>query len=74
MKNLNDVKEILKTAKPEIVGVDKSAADLFEDISFSFDSQKVDGSISDEKDIKSLTMLSITKDSDKNAINAAYYA
>ncbi len=74
VKTLNEVKEILNTAKPEIVGVDKSAAEIFDDISFSFNTEKVDTKNADETSIKSLTMLSITKDSDKCAINAAYLA
>ncbi len=71
---MTETKAILNTAKPEIIGVDKSAAEFFDDISFSFNAVKVDGSIGNEGDIKSLTMLNITKDSDKSAINAAYYA
>jgi hypothetical protein len=74
VKTLNEAKEILNTAKPEIIGVDRSAAEFFDDISFSFNAVKVDGGKEDGKAVKSLTMLSITKDSDKNAINAAYYA
>ncbi|EFD92367.1 MAG: hypothetical protein CSMARM5_0031 [Candidatus Parvarchaeum acidophilus ARMAN-5_'5-way FS'] len=74
VKTLNEAKDILNTAKPEVVGVDKSAAEFFDDISFSFNGIKVDGSIPDSEEIKSLTMLSITKDSDKKAINSAYYA
>ena len=52
----------------------KSAADLFEDLSFTFNTTKIDGENCDNKQIQSLTMLSITKDSDKCAINAAYYS
>jgi hypothetical protein len=74
VKSLSEVKDILNTSKPTIVGVDKSAADLFEDLSFSFNTTKIDGENCDNKQIQSLTMLSITKDSDKCAINAAYYS
>lgn len=74
VKNLNEVKDILNTAKPETVGVDRSAADFFDDLSYSFNAVKVDGEKEDETPIKSLTMLSITKDSDKKAIAAAYYS
>ncbi|MCL5420582.1 MAG: hypothetical protein M1284_02395 [Candidatus Parvarchaeota archaeon] len=74
VKSLNEAKDILNTAKPESVGVDRSAAEFFDDISFSFNAIKVDGEKEDETPIKSLTMLSITKDSDKKAINAAYYS
>lgn len=74
VKSLNEVKDILNTAKPDIVGVDKSAADLFEDLSFSFNTIKIDGENEDSSPVKSLTMLSITKDSDKAAINSAYYS
>jgi hypothetical protein len=74
VKSLNEAKDILNTAKPESVGVDRSAAEFFDDISFSFNTVKVDGEKEDETPIKSLTMLSITKDSDKKAINAAYYS
>jgi hypothetical protein len=73
VKSLSEVKDILNTAKPSIVGIDKSAAELFEDISFSFNTVKIDGE-KEPNPVKSLTMLSITKDSDIGAINSAYYS
>ncbi|MCL4398331.1 hypothetical protein M1137_00840 [Candidatus Parvarchaeota archaeon] len=74
VKSLNEVKDILNTAKPETVGIDRSAAEFFDDLSFSFNTVKIDGEKEDHTPIKALTMLSITKESDKSAINAAYYS
>ena len=74
VKSLSEVKDILNTAKPNVVGVDKSAAEFFEDLSFSFSTVKIDGEKEDDGPVKSLTMLSITKDSDRGAINSAYYS
>ena len=74
VKSLNEVKDILNTAKPSVVGIDKTAAEFFEDLSFSFNTVKIDGEKEDTNPIKSLTMLSITKDSDTGAINSAYYS
>ncbi len=73
VKGLSEVKDILNTAKPEFIGVDKSAADVFEDLSFSFNTVKIDGEKEDDLPVKKLTMLSIPKESDKKAILAAYY-
>jgi hypothetical protein len=74
VKTLSEVKEILDTAAPEIVGVDKSAADMYEDLSFGFNVCKI-GSIGNIADIKSkVSMLSIPKQSDETAIAAAYLA
>ncbi len=74
LKTLNEVKDVLNTSKPEIVGVDKSAADLYEDLEYGFNTVKFESSIKDlSEPLKKLTMLNIAKDSDKPAIAAAYY-
>ncbi|MEM0143214.1 MAG: hypothetical protein QXL94_04600 [Candidatus Parvarchaeum sp.] len=74
VKTLSEAKDILNTAKPNVIGVDKSAAEIFEDLSFSFNTVKIDGEKEDNTPVKALTMLSITKESDKCAINSAYYS
>ncbi len=69
--------KVLSTAKPDVVGVEGSAADLFDDVYYSFNAVKV-GEIKDT-DIKEadekLTKLNIVKDRDENkAIAVAYVA
>ena len=75
LKTLSEVKDILNTARPEIVAVDKSAAIFYDDLEYGFNTVKFESSIRDlSEPLKKLTLLNIPKDSDKVAIAAAYYS
>jgi hypothetical protein len=76
VKNVNEAKEILDTAKPDIVGMDESTAEIYEDVKFQFNTVKVRRLQKNEMDslCNSLTMLNIIKDQDKPAIVAASLA
>ncbi|MCL4399208.1 hypothetical protein M1293_01705 [Candidatus Parvarchaeota archaeon] len=75
IKTLQEAKEILNTAKPDVMGVEKSAAGMYEDLSFSYTTEKVDSSApaDREKVIAGLTMLNIIRNEDWPAIYAACY-
>lgn len=76
VKDLNEAKSILETAKPDVVGMDISSANIYEDLKYSFNAIKVERMTSAQlgEIIKKLTFLNIKKEDDGNAIGAAYAA
>ena len=75
VKTLNDAKDILNTSKPEVVAVDKSASEFYEDLEYGFNTVKFESSVHDiSAPMKKLTPLNILKDRDRPAIAAAYYS
>ncbi|MCL4406771.1 MAG: hypothetical protein M1573_00810 [Candidatus Parvarchaeota archaeon] len=74
VKSFSEMKEILDTAAPEIVGVDKSAADMYEDLGFGFNVCKISRSDNISSIKSKISMLSIPRPSDESAIAAAYLA
>ncbi len=73
VKNLNEAKEILDTAKPDVVGMDESTSAIYEDMKFQFNTVKIRRVPKEEADsiYQNLTMLNIAKEQDKPAIVAA---
>ena len=73
LRDINEVKEILSVAKPDIVGMDITSAEIYDDVKYSFNVTKVMQSSSEETDklLSKLTMLNITNGIDKPAIAAA---
>lgn len=76
VKSINEAKEILETAKPDVVGMDESTVEIYEDVKFQFNTVKVRRVQKDESEsiCSGLTMLNIIKDQDKPAITAAVLA
>lgn len=76
VKDVNEAKDILETAKPDVVGVDISSAAIYEDLKYGFNVVKTERALPQEIEaaLKSLTMLNITKDGDKTAIMSAVKA
>ncbi len=76
VKDANEAKDILDTAKPDVVGMDISAAAIYDDIRYAFNVVKVERG-GDEKlreVLDKLTFLNITKEEEKPAILAACHA
>jgi hypothetical protein len=76
LKNINEVKEVLSVAKPDIVGMDITSVEIYDDIKYSFNVTKVMQSSPTEINnlLSNLTMLNITNNADKPAIAAAFAA
>ncbi len=76
VKNVNDAKNILDTAKPDTVGMDESTVEIYKDVEFQFNTIKVRRVQKPEIDsiCEKFTMLNIIKDQDKPAIAAAALA
>ena len=77
LKDVNDLLKVLSTAKPDVVGIESTAAELFDDVYYSFNAVKIE-SVTDinikEADSR-LTKLNIVKNVDENkAIAVAYIA
>jgi hypothetical protein len=73
VRDLNEAKEILSTAKPDIVGMDISSANIYEEMHYSFNAVKVARLPDSERSamLKKLTLLNIIKENDVPAIIAA---
>ena len=76
VKDVNEAKDILSVAKPDVVGIDISSSDIYEDIEYSFNAIKIARPSKEysDKTIGKLTMLNITKEEDKPAIISAWLA
>lgn len=76
VKSVNEAKDILATAKPDIVGMDISSAEICDEIGYSFNTIKVERTqeAKTKELLSKLTLLNIMKEGDKPAIIAAYNA
>ncbi len=76
VKDVNEAKDILSVAKPDVVGMDASSSAIYEDIEYSFNTVKIARPSKEDIDkvVSKLIMLNIIKEEDGPAIVSACLA